>query len=383
MKTLLVGLFASFVFFELVLRGLSLYSYQIKFYTNNPHQRRFLDDVVDWRGLAASTLCPMPPGGVLNGFIINSRGNISPEMPYDKQPGTKRLVLVGDSHAVGAVPYPDHFIRVLERRVNETSEYQLDVINLGLNCIGPLIEEKILALEGARYDPDVVVLAFFVGNDFTDDRIYNDKFVKAKKNERHIMPPLFYQSQLLSFFRNYIVFHMSPHNAPTLQAASEGKPGTYIGFPGFDAQRPSFSEEEYLGIEQERSQIFFHNSEAYEDVETIQQNIRSMKSVSEKSNARFVVLIIPDEMQVNESLLQKVASLSGRRITDYNIYYPQQLLTRFLDENAIDYVDLFSFWKDSSKSAGFYLNQDSHLNVSGNMAVADILHPRIQLLLDQ
>lgn len=381
MRILAAGFVICCILLELILRGLSFFSYQIRFYTNNSYQLRFLDNVNDWKGLAASTLCPMPPGGVLNGFIINSRGNLSPEVPYKKQAGTKRLVLVGDSHAVGAVPYPDHFIRVLERRISEVSGYSFEVVNLGLNCIGPLIEEKILTLEGLQYEPDVVVLAFFVGNDFTDDRVYKEKFVKAKANERYVLPRLLYQSRLISFLRNYFVFHNSPHNAPTLRATNEEKLGTYIGSLAFDPLRPSFPEEEYLGIEKERSQIFIHNSEAYDDIDDVRRNILAMKNISERMNAKFVVLIIPDEMQVNASLLQKVASISGRAIDDFNIYHPQQLLKEYFEKNDIDYIDVLSSWKNSSDSASLYLLQDSHLNIPGNMAIADLLFPKIQQLL--
>lgn len=324
----------------------------------------------------------MPSGGVLNGFVINSRGNISPEVSYEKQNGTKRLVLVGDSHAVGAVPYPDHFIRVLERRVNDEAAYPFEVVNLSLNCIGPLIEEKILATEGIRYSPDVIVLAFFVGNDFTDDHVYKEKFVKAKKDERHTLPQLLYQSQLVSFFRNYIVFHRSPHNAPTLQATSIGKPGTYVGSAGFDPKRPSFPEEEYLSIERNRSEIFIHNSEAYGDVDAVRGNILTMKKISEAIHAKFVVLVIPDEMQIDMNLFRKVASSSGRSSDAYDINHPQQLLKEYFEKNDIDYVDVLSSWKSSSASGSYYLVQDSHLNTDGNAEVAGFLLPKIQALLD-
>lgn len=367
---------------ECVFRVASHYSYQIRFYTNNPYQQRFLDDVTDWKGIAASTLCPMPSGSVLNGFVINSRGNISPEVSYEKLNGTKRLVLVGDSHAVGAVPYPDHFIRVLERRINDTAAHSLEVVNLSLNCIGPLIEEKILATEGIRYSPDVVVLAFFVGNDFTDDRVYKEKFVKAKKSERHLLPQLLYQSQLMSFLRNFIMFHRRPHNAPTLQVTSIGKPGTYIGSVGFDQKRPSFPEEEYLDIEKDRSEIFIHDSGAYDDVDVVRANILTMKKISDAVHAKFVVLVIPDEMQVDMSLLRKVASSSGRNIDAFDMDYPQRLLKEYFEKNDIDYIDMLSSWKASSASGSYYLVQDSHLNIEGNTAIADLLYPKVQALLE-
>lgn len=380
-KSFVICLFAVTICLEILLRGLSLISYQIRFYTNNPYQRHFLDDVIDWKGFAASTLCPMPPGSVLNGFVINSRGNISPEVSYTKQQGMKRIVLLGDSHAVGSVPYPDHFIRVLERRLNAVSKYPLEVINLGLNCVGPAFEEKVLATEGVRYRPDVVILAFFVGNDFTDDRVYREQFAKAKKNERHALPQVLYESYLLSFFRNYIVLHGGTYHAPTLEAPGIEKPGTYVGFSGFDSQRPSFPEKEYLDIEKERSQIFVYESGVYSNIDAVWGNILAMKKISESIRAKFAVLIIPDELQMNMDLFQKVASLSGRSTDEFDLNYPQNLLKNFFEKNDIDYIDAFSSWKTLTASESYYLVQDSHLNTAGNAAVADLLQSKIQLLL--
>lgn len=95
---------------------------------------------------------------------INSHGWRDAERSYENASGQRRLVVVGDSFTFGVgVDAEERFTEVLETLVPD-----LEVLNLGMNAIGPDQELLILEREGLRYGPAFVVCQLYMGNDFTD-----------------------------------------------------------------------------------------------------------------------------------------------------------------------------------------------------------------------
>jgi hypothetical protein len=100
---------------------------------------------------------------------INSRELRDRERPVAKPPGTYRIVVLGDSYAEGLqVDVERTFWRLLEKQLQACTFQpgkQIDVINLGTSGFGTGQELRALQTRGLAYSPDLVVLAFFAGND--------------------------------------------------------------------------------------------------------------------------------------------------------------------------------------------------------------------------
>jgi hypothetical protein len=100
---------------------------------------------------------------------INSRELRDRERPVAKPPGTYRIVVLGDSYAEGLqVDVERTFWRLLEKQLKACAfqpAKQIDVINLGTSGFGTGQELRALQTRGLAYSPDLVVLAFFAGND--------------------------------------------------------------------------------------------------------------------------------------------------------------------------------------------------------------------------
>jgi hypothetical protein len=95
---------------------------------------------------------------------INSHGWRDEEAAYENTSGKRRMVVVGDSFTFGVgVDAGERFTEALETLVPE-----LEVINLGMNAIGPDQEVLVLEKEGLRYGPELVLCQVFEGNDFAD-----------------------------------------------------------------------------------------------------------------------------------------------------------------------------------------------------------------------
>jgi len=97
----------------------------------------------------------------------NSHGLRDVEIPYEKPPGQRRVLSVGDSFAFGyGVELDECFAKVAQRELGQGWQ----VINAGVPSWGTCDELDFLQLEGFRYEPDVVVLCFF-WNDLLDNAL--------------------------------------------------------------------------------------------------------------------------------------------------------------------------------------------------------------------
>jgi len=100
-------------------------------------------------------------------LTINSRGLRDREHPVAKPKGTGRVLVLGDSFAWGyGVADQDLFTEVLERDfVDNPPQGPWEVINTGVSGWGTDQQYLYLMDEGFDYEPDVVVLAFYLLND--------------------------------------------------------------------------------------------------------------------------------------------------------------------------------------------------------------------------
>jgi lysophospholipase L1-like esterase len=100
----------------------------------------------------------------------NSRGMVGPEVPDVKPPGEFRVVVLGDSYAVGGqVPYEQTFPAVLESDLHAVGYPNVRVINAGVGGYTTFNESRLLAENLAWLQPDLVVVAAFLGNDVSEN----------------------------------------------------------------------------------------------------------------------------------------------------------------------------------------------------------------------
>jgi hypothetical protein len=101
---------------------------------------------------------------------VNSRGLRGPERDYPKPPGTRRLLILGDSFAAGYYVDEEQTLRaVLEGLLTTGGCGPAEVINGGTIAYSTDQEYLFYKTEGRRYAPDAVLLAFY----------YNDLYYNA------------------------------------------------------------------------------------------------------------------------------------------------------------------------------------------------------------
>ncbi len=108
---------------------------------------------------------------------INSLGLRNPsELDYKKPEGAYRILLLGDSFVEAMqVAYPETFGQRMAQMLNEAGALRagepvhIEVVSAGVGGWGTDQQLLWLQHEGYKYDPDLIVLAFFAGNDFMNN----------------------------------------------------------------------------------------------------------------------------------------------------------------------------------------------------------------------
>jgi hypothetical protein len=109
---------------------------------------------------------------------VNSHGLRGREIDYLKPPGTRRVLMLGDSLTFGwGVSEEEVTSHIVERNLNDRrTEVRWEVVNSGVGNYNTRLEVHYLATEGLRYAPDVVVLNYFI-NDAEPDPRYSGNFI--------------------------------------------------------------------------------------------------------------------------------------------------------------------------------------------------------------
>ena len=100
---------------------------------------------------------------------VNSAGFRDRERSLTKPPGTFRIVVLGDSMIEALqVDFDETFTAILEQQLNACGAFggkKVEVLNLGVSGYGTAQQLLTFRHFGSKYSPDLVLVAFFAGND--------------------------------------------------------------------------------------------------------------------------------------------------------------------------------------------------------------------------
>ncbi len=305
------------------------------------------------------------------GYVLNSRSMRTKEYQAAKPPDTYRMVALGDSFVYGVVPEADHWVTLTGEGLERRRGGAVEALRLGVPATGVPFYLRLWQLEGARLAPDLVVLGFFVGNDFFDE--LGDARGPAGFKRR-----LLAASYTLRLARN--LRRLSRGSDQGLAAARDdstrirGEKGGYELAElsrGFDESRPSFSAEAYSAIEAERMSLCARrNLELFEtQLAKVTERLARLHREVAAAGSELVVMIIPDEYQADSQVL----AAAGGNEADFDLELPQRRLKAFFEEHGIRYLDVLPAFRERGSQERLYLPRDSHWNRAGNRLAAQLL----------
>lgn len=113
----------------------------------------------------------VPEAGRVIPLRFNRIGYRGADLPVEKPAGTRRVAVLGDSFIAGvAVEEPDTLVGQLETMLNQDSrDYRWESLNFGVSGNGT--GQSLLAWRNFvhQFNPDVVILCFYNGNDLADN----------------------------------------------------------------------------------------------------------------------------------------------------------------------------------------------------------------------
>ena len=292
---------------------------------------------------------------------------------YTKPPGTYRIVMLGDSFSWSEMG--KNYVRQLEGLLQDDAVPEaVEVINAGWPGLGPLDLEKLLATDGLRFNPDMVGMALFVGNDFFEN--YNRRTALRNGKITHIPYPFAPEegSRIHGFIKylkreSYLLDIISKvkkllRQIIEKQVENEGEEEAGL------MSRTSYLEFEYYRTPLLKKDL---NGEDREKIELVEDIIAQIHGQLEERGVVFFLSIIPDEIQVNSALREEVMERFQLDPAEYDFDQPQKIITAFCRKKGIPVHDLLPDLLRSRGEEPLYRLYDSHWDEKGNTVAAESL----------
>ena len=294
-------------------------------------------------------------------FIPNSQGFNDKEYPHQKKNNVTRIVALGDSFN-WAGEYKRNYWTLAENNLKKIAGFKnIEILNQGTPGVNPDYLLRLLKKESIFFSPDIVILAFFVGNDFNN--------LNAVPFVRMGYPVLDIETTNKRFYPmldSYLWFYIS-RNIERFEDAllkkQEKKTGKRMG---------TYSRSKFLDIERKTMRIYkelFYTSPTWETTKTIFMKFSEFLS---KKNIDFWVVLLPDECQVVDALQDELFNNFPIMVREqYDFELPQKMLGTYLKSVDIHYLDLLPVFTEQSESGKeLYKWSNTHFNDRGNKLAA-------------
>ena len=297
------------------------------------------------------------PDAQLLGIRANSYGFNDLEPSKGRQGGTFRILGIGDSFAFGTVPYQHNFLTLLDDHLRDAFG-NTEVLNMGIPSISTHHYLRLLENEGFRFEPDAVVLTFFIGNDF-DTHLDRDQ---VQKKEGGLY--------LVAFFR--YLFKVLP--------SFEGQPfkaGIY------EDEAPSMAPKPYRIVLKRRVKLFWTESPYYQQkLPIVLELLDRIHAECEARDVELLVVLIPDEIQVDPEVRAQMIQEAppGAELNAFDMDRPSLLLKQGIERQGIEVLDLLPTMRLAADSGPVYRPRDTHWNIRGNEIAAREIAGRIREL---
>jgi hypothetical protein len=308
---------------------------------------------------------------------INSLGFRDVEHPVPAPEGTSRIVGIGDSFVLGAVPIEQNFLRMTG------TELGADVALMGLGGYGPVEYLGALRTAGLALEPDRVVLCFYVGNDITGIPMRGavrggEVYFTGSSNR---WTDLLRHSQLFALAERVFVTRVRISNLRRAEQARTAAARLTADSASTDrastepptTNRPSAY---YRMVEKNRLPVYAidpspRTEELWTEAEAI---LDAFDSTCRRAEVPWTLLLIPSELQVDPGVRMGMLKAFHLDPVDYDFDGPQRRLTTFARTRGIDLLDLLpAFRVACARGEDLYIPNDTHWSAAGNRMAANLL----------
>jgi hypothetical protein len=295
--------------------------------------------------------------------VTNSLGFRDREYPVPKPPGSFRILGLGDSFTFGRQAPDEVYLDLLEARLLALG-FPVEVINAGVPGYDTAQELAQLHKVGLGLGPDLVLLGFFVTGDLlengSDERyeVVDGELtsIRLTRLERFLL-----RSHLYRLVRSRLTVHAAESSVDALA------PSRYLEVEASRLQACQVSPDRYLRRCWRRTE-------------------RLLLALRDETRARgigLLVLLIPDELQVDPQVLESALAAGKGNRADYDPDLPSRRLREFLAGAGVPAVDLLADFRARHPSEPVYRARDTHWSAAGCAIAADRVTEALLSVIEQ
>jgi hypothetical protein len=318
---------------------------------------------------------PEPDDEFHNHIRLNNYGLHDTLLSLEKPGGVYRVLVVGDSMAQGwQVSLEEGFPYLVEQQLSRNSGRPVEVVNLSVDSYGTDRELLLYSLLGWRFQPDLVLLAIYTGNDVQDNEID----LETRRYGYRLERPFFTLEDGT----------LSLHHSPIFSPARYETSAAYLWLTRSQAQQGFLPREnpppaprvvsdspymlEYpveLGLYLPEDR-YWSNAWALTEALIVQ-----MRDLAEAQGSRFATVIIPDRRAVHSedwaSTLHDHPFLQAVDPVE-SVNRMEELLARH-EITSLNMTWDLRAWLTRNPGQRLYYEQDGHFNVNGHAVTAQRL----------
>lgn len=296
-----------------------------------------------------------------------SRGYLTEDI-LSKKKDVIRILTLGDSFSVYLREKKQNYNNFLQQKFIGSGKREVEIVNAGMEAMGPGYYWHIIDKYGDLFKPDLILVGFFVGNDFeeADFSVYIGNFVIEPKKlyKRYLKYDQFRHWRLYRLLKNKYTRYRDDQ---LKKEEAKSQPSQPVG---------TFSQTTFLEVEKKRSWMFDKNNWGLlnQQWRECSEIILKMKGWCDRRKITLVIAILPEQFQVDQALrdavLTKYTHIAAENL---DLSHPNNLIVNFCRTHDIHCLDLLGPFQEQGKTRRLYSVRDSHWNEAGNRLAADLI----------
>jgi hypothetical protein len=347
----------------------------------------------------ASSVITTPDNRVVP-LVVNSLGLRDNEHPYKKPDHAFRILILGDSFAEADDLYLEEaFPYLIETCLRQKLNRPVEVINGGVSGYNIADEYLFYQAEGYKYQPDLVLVMFYAGNDLYGlARTLEERLVTGFGGYRFTLN----QGRLNQTWVDWEYPHDNQTSAIELFLRRYSRLWRILAYPEskiYVAYReqmeklsrslqPDDAEDKNAEIPE---QFYFHVKEfpdnpivppKVHDLWSVFRVIMAQLQIEIKANgSQMALVILPADYQVEpqarSQAIEEMPVLDEEKFSDqWQPFEPNQAVMREMKKQSIPAFDLLPYFQAHAVSGGaplYFEGYDEHLNREGHAVTANAI----------
>ena len=292
---------------------------------------------------------------------INALGFRDDEYDFDVLARSNPILFLGDSYVFGWGVRREKRLSELFSREPGPRAIGAPVLNMAIPGTGTYQALDLLKEFGLPLKPRLVVLGFFVGNDFLDNQAAAIIAPGEPAHGSDAIPGL----KLIDAAEHSRAFSLREliRSSPVVNLVKYGLWESRVFRRLFNR------------LEIQNDRIALYADQADDEYNRLYgPTLKALTEIAEltrEAKIPLLILIIPDHLQLLEPQL----------FTDYDSQKPQRILAQHLSALGIPFVDLLPAFANASDPQQLFFREDKHWSVDGHVLVSrELLDPAMRML---